>query len=67
MPQMTHFQKLSFCSGGNLVRVKLVYMRYNISDNQALFCFVLTFYAKNQGFCTYKKGYSTFPSVLSEF
>ena len=39
---MTHFKKLSFCSGGNLVTVELVYMQYNISDSQALFsCFVL--------------------------
>ena len=41
MPQMTHFEKLSCYSGGNLVRGKLVYMQYNISDSQALFCFVL--------------------------
>ena len=90
MPQMTHFEKLSCCSGGNLVRVKLVYMQYNISDSQALFCFVLILrmasldtlflcsveqqawlcsyiLCQNQGFCTYKKEYSTFPSILPEF
>ena len=38
---MTHFKKLLICSGGNLVTVELVYMQYNISDSQALFCFVL--------------------------
>ena len=39
---MTHFKKLSFCNGGNLVTVELVYMQYNINDTQALFlCFVL--------------------------
>ena len=41
MPQMRHFEKLLFWSGGNLVRVELVYMQFNISDSQALFCFVL--------------------------
>ena len=40
-PQITHFEKLSFCSGGNVVRVKLVYIQYNIGDSQALLCFVL--------------------------
>ena len=38
---MTHFEKLSFCGGGNLVRVELVYMQYKISDSQVLFYFVL--------------------------
>ena len=43
---MTHFKKLSFCSGGNLVTVELAYTQCNISDSQALFsCFVL--YIKN--------------------
>ena len=37
MPQMTHFEKLSFYNGGNLVRVELVSMQYNISESQALF------------------------------
>ena len=37
---MAHLEKLSFFSGGNLVRVELVCMQYNISDSQALFCFV---------------------------
>ena len=39
MPQMTHYKKLLFYSGGKLVRVELVYMQYNLSDR--LFCFVL--------------------------
>ena len=61
---MTHFEKLLFCSGDNLVTVELVYMQYNISDSQVLFCFVLIltvasldtlFLCQNQGFCTYKK------------
>ena len=39
---MTRFKKLSFCSGGDLVTVELVYMQYNINDSQALFsCFIL--------------------------
>ena len=39
---MTHYKKSSFCSRGNLVTVKLVYMQYNISDSQALLsCFFL--------------------------
>ena len=37
MPQMTHFNKFSFISGGNLVRVKLIYMQYNISDTKVLY------------------------------
>ena len=42
VPQMTNFEKLSFCSRGNIVRVELVYMQYNVSDSQALFwCFLL--------------------------
>ena len=38
---MTYFEKLLFCGGGNLVGVELVYIQYNRSDNQVLFCFIL--------------------------
>ena len=37
MPQMTHFEKFSFFRGGNLVRIKLIYMQYNISDSKVLY------------------------------
>ena len=90
MPQMTHFEKLLLYSGGNLVRVELVCMQYNLRGSQALFCFVLILrmasldtlflcsvgqqalfgsytLRQNQGFCTYKKEYYTFPSILPEF
>ena len=38
---MSHFKKLLFCTGGNLVGVEPVYMQYDISDSQALLCFLL--------------------------
>ena len=92
MAQITHFEMLLFSSGGNLVRVELVYMQHlqYKCDSQALFCFVLILrmtsldtlflcsmgqqalfssyiLCQNQGFCTYKNDYSTFPSILPEF
>ena len=52
---MTHFEKLLFCSGDNLVTVELVYMQYNISDSQALFCFALILRMASQTPCFYAK------------